>query len=90
MPSAVDWYRLSANAPLSNPGYEWRTRTALLAGDWNMVRWSIEQMPESLRKQPSWLYWHARALKEAGDTTTANQEFESIAPAYNFYGQLAA
>ncbi|CAH2920467.1 MAG: Soluble lytic murein transglycosylase (EC [uncultured Paraburkholderia sp.] len=49
MPSATDWYRLSANAPLSNPAYEWRTRTALLAGDWNMVRWSIEQMPAALR-----------------------------------------
>ncbi|MGF6540675.1 soluble lytic murein transglycosylase [Paraburkholderia youngii] len=89
MPAAVDWFRLSANAPLSNPAYEWRTRSALLAGDWNMVRWSIEQMPESLRKQPSWVYWHARALKQAGDTATANQEFQSIASNFNFYGQLA-
>ncbi|MPW18530.1 transglycosylase SLT domain-containing protein [Paraburkholderia sp. CNPSo 3157] len=90
MPGAVDWYRLSANAPLSNPAYEWRTRVALLAGDWTMVRWSIEQMPPSLRSQPAWVYWHARALKQAGDVTTANQEFESIAQGYNFYGQLAA
>ncbi|MEZ2308690.1 transglycosylase SLT domain-containing protein [Paraburkholderia sp. RCC_158] len=90
MPSAADWYRLSANAPLSNPAYEWRTRTALLAGDWNMVRWSIEQMPAALRNQPSWTYWHGRALKQAGDTTTANQEFESISQGFNFYGQLAA
>ena len=89
MPGAVDWYRLSANAPLSTPAYEWRTRVALLAGDWTMVRWSIEQMPPSLRSQPSWTYWHARALKQAGDVTTANQEFESIAQQYNFYGQLA-
>ncbi|MBN3849244.1 MULTISPECIES: lytic transglycosylase domain-containing protein [Burkholderiaceae] len=89
MPGAVDWFRLSANAPLSNPAYEWRTRSALLAGDWNMVRWSIEQMPESLRKQPSWVYWHARALKQAGDTATASQEFQSISSNFNFYGQLA-
>ncbi|CAG4905475.1 lytic transglycosylase domain-containing protein [Paraburkholderia gardini] len=90
MPAAVDWYRLSANAPLSNPAYEWRTRMALLAGDWTMVRWSIEQMPASLRAQPSWIYWHARALKQGGDTVAANQEFEQIAAGYNFYGQLAA
>ncbi|NML32002.1 lytic transglycosylase domain-containing protein [Paraburkholderia antibiotica] len=90
MPAAVDWFRLSANAPLSNPAYEWRTRSALLAGDWNMVRWSIEQMPDGLRKQPSWVYWHARALKQAGDVDTANQEFQSIASNFNFYGQLAA
>ncbi|WP_233832559.1 lytic transglycosylase domain-containing protein [Paraburkholderia sp. ZP32-5] len=90
LPGAVDWYRLSANAPLSNPAYEWRTRSALLAGDWNMVRWSIEQMPEALRKQPSWVYWHARALKQAGDTAVASQEFTSIAQNFDFYGQLAA
>jgi soluble lytic murein transglycosylase len=90
MPGAVDWYRLSANAPLSNPAYEWRTRTALLAGDWTMVRWSIEQMPAALRSQPAWVYWHARALKQAGDTAQANQEFEQIAPGFNFYGQLAS
>ncbi|WP_244847449.1 lytic transglycosylase domain-containing protein [Caballeronia sp. SL2Y3] len=89
MPSAADWYRLSANAPLSNPAYEWRTRSALLAGDWNMVRWSIEQMPPTLRSQPAWVYWHARAVKQAGDAATASQEFQSIADQYNFYGQLA-
>jgi soluble lytic murein transglycosylase len=90
MPSAVDWYRLSVNAPLSNPAYEWRTRMALLAGDWTMVRWSIEQMPPALRNQPSWIYWHGRALKQAGDTATAAQEFTGIADQFNFYGQLAS
>ena len=90
MPAAVDWYRLSANAPLSNPAYEWRTRMALLAGDWTMVRWSIEQMPPALRAQPAWIYWHARAVKQGGDTVAANQEFEQIAAGYNFYGQLAS
>ncbi|MFM0324929.1 lytic transglycosylase domain-containing protein [Caballeronia glebae] len=89
MPAASDWYRLSANAQLSNPAYEWRTRSALLAGDWNMVRWSIEQMPPALRAQPSWVYWHARAVKQAGDPATANQEFQTIADQYNFYGQLS-
>jgi soluble lytic murein transglycosylase len=90
MPGAVDWYRLSVNAPLSTPAYEWRTRSALLAGDWIMVRWSIEQMPPTLRNQPAWIYWHARALKQAGDTATANQEFGSISDQFNFYGQLAS
>ncbi|TDG07971.1 lytic transglycosylase domain-containing protein [Paraburkholderia guartelaensis] len=89
LPASLGWYRLSANAPLSNPAYEWRTRAALLGGDWTMVRWSIEQMPAALRAQPSWVYWHARALKQAGETGAANQEFASISPGYNFYGQLA-
>ena len=92
-PGAVDWYRLSANAPLSYPAYMWRTRAALLAGDWTMVRWSIEQMPSALRNQPAWVYWHARALEQIGgaeEKAQANQEFTSIASGYNFYGQLAS
>ncbi|TDV08106.1 lytic transglycosylase domain-containing protein [Paraburkholderia caballeronis] len=90
MPAALDWYRLSANAPLSNPAYEWRTRAALLGGDWTMVRWSTEQMPAGLRSQPAWVYWHARAAKQGGDAAQAAQEFQQIAPGFNFYGQLAA
>jgi soluble lytic murein transglycosylase len=89
MPSAVDWYRLSANAPLSNPAYEWRTRSALIAGDWTMVRWSIEQMPPALRGQPAWVYWYARSIAKS-DPQAAEQEYRSIAGRFDFYGQLAA
>ncbi|AUT72977.1 lytic transglycosylase domain-containing protein [Paraburkholderia hospita] len=93
LPGAVDWYRLSANALLSSQAYEWRTRSALLAGDWTMVRWSIEQMPAALRAQPAWVYWYARALKESGDAAdaaAANQAFGKISGTYTFYGQLAS
>jgi soluble lytic murein transglycosylase len=88
-PMADIWYQKSSNAALSNPAYEWRVRAALLAQDWPMVRWGIEQMPDALRNQPAWIYWHARALKQSGDAVTANQEFEKIAGQYGFYGQLA-
>ena len=90
MPSAADWYRLSANAPLSNPAYEWRVRSALVAGDWTMVRWAVEQMPPALRSRPAWVYWHARALAQAGEAQAAEQEYRTIAGQFNFYGQLAA
>jgi soluble lytic murein transglycosylase len=89
LPQAALWYQKSKDAPLTNAAYEWRTRSALLVGDWPMVRWSIEQMPDALRAQPTWIYWHARALKRSGDTLKANQEFEQIAGQFNFYGQLA-
>jgi soluble lytic murein transglycosylase len=89
LPSAVDWFRLSANAPLSYPAYEWRTRSALLAGDWTMVRWSIEQMPAALRNQPAWVYWYGRALEQNGDKAQADQAFEKIDSGIDFYGQLA-
>lgn len=88
-PLASVWYQKSAQAPLSNPAYEWRVRSALLAQNWPMVKWSIEQMPLALRARPSWSYWHARAVKQAGDVVAANQEFEPLLGQYTFYSQLA-
>ncbi|KAG0192358.1 hypothetical protein DFQ28_009459 [Apophysomyces sp. BC1034] len=90
MPKAARWYRLSTGALLTNPADEWRVRSALRAGDWAMVRRSIEQMPAALRAQPAWVYWHARALAQADDKQAAAQEYESIASQFHFYGQLAA
>ncbi|KKB64567.1 lytic transglycosylase [Robbsia andropogonis] len=89
MPAAVDWYRLTANAPLTLGEYEWRTRAALSVQDWTMVRWSIEQMPPVLRDQPVWVYWRARAMQQGGDAASAQTLYQSISNQYNFYGQLA-
>ncbi|MGI4858469.1 MAG: transglycosylase SLT domain-containing protein [Janthinobacterium lividum] len=89
LPSAVDWYRLSVDAPMSNNAFEWRARAALAAQDWTMVRWSIEAMPPALRNQPTWIYWRGRALAQAGDAVGAAALFQSIADQTNFYGQLA-
>ncbi|WP_017920825.1 lytic transglycosylase domain-containing protein [Burkholderia gladioli] len=89
-PMALQYYKQSGGAPLSVPGYEWRVRAALLAGDWPSVRWAIDQMPDELRAQPAWLYWHGRALKQAGDAGGANRDFEQVAGRFDFYGQLAA
>lgn len=89
-PMALQYYKQSGGAPLSVPGYEWRVRAALLAGDWPSVRWAIDQMPDELRAQPAWLYWHGRALKQAGDAGGANRDFEQVAGRFDFYGQLSA
>jgi soluble lytic murein transglycosylase len=89
VPGAVDWYRLSVNAPLSYPAYEWRVRSALAIGDWTMVRWATESMPGALRSRPAWVYWHGRALKALGDPVGAAADFGQISSRFDFYGQLA-
>lgn len=90
MPEALDWYRQADGAVMSQPAYEWRVRSALLAGDWRAVKAWTEAMPASLRGQPAWVYWHGRALRELGDRPGALQDFTQIANQFNFYGQLAA
>lgn len=73
---------------LNDAQREWWIRSALRAADWAAVRQVIESMGDA-RDQPAWRYWHARALKAAGQTVSANQTFLALAREHHYYGQLA-
>ncbi|HWX03449.1 lytic transglycosylase domain-containing protein [Collimonas sp.] len=89
-PQALDyWRQVKNNAPLSGDAYQWRVRSALRGGDWKLVRSGIEAMPATLRSDPTWIYWLARADQADGKVDQAQQQFQSIADQTNFYGQLA-
>jgi soluble lytic murein transglycosylase len=88
-PEAIDYWRNAKDAPLSSEAYQWKTRIALRAGDWKMVRTTIEAMPQALRSDITWTYWLARAQKQDGQNEAAQRLFQSIASNMSFYGQLA-
>ncbi|WP_323507015.1 MULTISPECIES: lytic transglycosylase domain-containing protein [unclassified Glaciimonas] len=88
-PRAVDYWRAAQGAPLSQDGYQWSVRSALRAGDWKLVKSSIEAMPLPLRDDPAWVYWLGRSLMADGRNEQAQKLFQSIADQTNFYGQLA-
>ncbi|HJV81627.1 lytic transglycosylase domain-containing protein [Noviherbaspirillum sp.] len=88
-PDAVVYWHRTAGAPLSLDGYQWKARTALRAGEWKLVKATIESMPASLRKDPAWIYWLGRAQLAEGNKDEAQQLFRSITDQTNFYGQLA-
>jgi soluble lytic murein transglycosylase len=88
-PDAVEYWKKTLAAPLSLDGYQWRVRSALRAGDWALVRSSIEAMPASLKDDSAWVYWLGRAYKQQGRREQADERFQSIAGLTSFYGQLA-
>ncbi len=90
-PRADAWYREAGDVHLSSDGYEWRVRSALRQPniDWKWVNVTIALMPPDLAKDPSWVYWQARAMLALGRPDQANEQFSSIAKGFNFYGQLA-
>ncbi|MGS0742252.1 transglycosylase SLT domain-containing protein [Glaciimonas sp. GG7] len=88
-PQAAAYWRAAQGASLSMDGYEWRVRAALRAGDWKLVKSSIEAMPSTLRDDPTWIYWMGRSLMAEGRNDQAKKLFQSIAEQTNFYGQLA-
>jgi soluble lytic murein transglycosylase len=89
MPEAMDYWRKTKGATLSYEAYQWKVRSALRVGDWDMVRTTVDAMPAALRADPTWVYWLGRALKADGKPEAARKEFTSIADQSGFYSQLA-
>ncbi|WP_374436078.1 transglycosylase SLT domain-containing protein [Inhella sp.] len=104
---AADWFRraLALRAPASEWSEEtlaWAARAALRAkggaGDWELLRQVVQAMPEPLRQDPAWTYWHAQARYraapegEAGEPARreARATLVKLAAPLHFYGQLAA
>jgi len=70
----------------------WRVRAALRAGDWQQVQDGISALSESQLRDPTWIYWRARALLalQAPDAGLRAQALlQSIASPRGFYEQLA-
>ncbi|MBR7800997.1 lytic transglycosylase domain-containing protein [Undibacterium sp. FT137W] len=86
---ALSYWKQADSAHLSLEAYQWRTRMALREGDWKMVKNTIATMPISLKNQPTWIYWHGRALLQEGKKEEALATFASISDQMHFYGQLA-
>ena len=85
-----------ANAPdklLNDEHLAWKVRAALRAGKWAQVLEATAAMSEAQAKEPTWVYWRARALLAPGrsevDRASAHQLLQSIASVRGFYEQLA-
>ena len=87
---ALEWFRASGDAPLTEQQLAWRVRAALRAQDWNEVWASIGAMTPQQQREGAWRYWGARALKMLGRAEEADKLLLPLSGEYNFYGQLAA
>ena len=89
--------RVANDKDLNDDMLGWKTRAALRAGNtpkWNVVESTISHMSPEARKDPTWVYWYARALLAHKKVTPQVQQeatalFESIAGVRGFYEQLA-
>ena len=95
---ALDYFaKVRNDRDLNDDMLGWKARAALRAGNtprWSVVESSIGHMSAEARRDPTWVYWLARALQARRPTTPAlNQEatslLESIAGPRGFYEQLA-
>jgi peptidoglycan lytic transglycosylase len=87
---ALDWYARAGNAPLEDRHLAWKARAGLRAGQWQVVRNSIDRMSSATAHQPAWTYWYGRALAAQGEHVRSRAHFRRIAGHTDFYGLLAA
>ncbi|MYM80858.1 transglycosylase SLT domain-containing protein [Duganella sp. FT50W] len=93
-PETTDYWKRANGAQLSIDQIQWKTRIAMRNGDWRQVENNIRAMPQSLRNDPTWIYWLGRALMARDGVTSqptgeALQLFRGISDQSNYYGQLA-
>ena len=91
-PSTSEYWQKSNGAPLSIDQAQWKARIALRNQDWKTVRATIAAMPASLRSDPTWIYWNARALaaQDGKNAPEVQAAYRSIADRSDYYGLLAA
>ncbi|NYT60464.1 transglycosylase SLT domain-containing protein [Alcaligenaceae bacterium] len=90
--NAIDWYRKSGNAPLTDYNHAWQVRSELRQPriDWNRVDKAIQRMSKRQASETVWMYWQGRALAAQGNKQAATERYQSIASELDFYGQLAS
>ncbi len=88
VPEALKWYAKAGR--LDEDQLAWKVRAALRAGQWEVVRDTIDLMPAGMRHESNWTYWYGRALAATGETVGGRAYFLRIAGQTDFYGLLAA
>jgi soluble lytic murein transglycosylase len=89
-PAALEYFDLVASHDFDDPALEWRTRAAILAGDWKLASKSIVAMSETNRQTARWRYWAARAAAQLHDSSQARRLYESLLSDDNYYSGMAA
>jgi soluble lytic murein transglycosylase len=90
LPGALDFFAQVNAENFDERAHEWHARAALWAGDWTRTAKAIAAMPDSLRTQPRWRYWSARASEQLGEKEAARAGYALVLPTDNWYAVNAA
>jgi soluble lytic murein transglycosylase len=85
--------KVQKDSDLNDDLLAWKVRAALRQGQWPQVLSATQAMSADARKDPTWVYWRARALLTTAHSEGQRQEGQSllrqIASVRGFYEQLA-
>lgn len=85
--------KVQKDSDLNDDLLAWKVRAALRQGQWPQVLSATQAMSAEARKDPTWVYWRARALLSTAHSEAQRLEAQSlmrqIASVRGFYEQLA-
>jgi soluble lytic murein transglycosylase len=85
--------KVQKDSDLNDDLLGWKVRAALRQGQWRQVLTATQAMSPEAQKDPTWVYWRARALTSTAQDSAQRQEAQvllrSIASVRGFYEQLA-
>jgi soluble lytic murein transglycosylase len=88
-PNALAYFERGQREHMHPEHLLWQARAALRAANWPVLLDTIAALPSEQQRDPTWVYWQARALHERGQTAQAHALWQSIASTRGFYEQLA-
>ncbi|MCJ0764872.1 lytic transglycosylase domain-containing protein [Variovorax terrae] len=84
--------KVGKDGDLTDDMLAWKARAALRVGKWPQVLQAVNAMGDDARRDPTWVYWKARALQQHKSPAAAQEAqalLEGIAGPRGFYEQLA-
>jgi soluble lytic murein transglycosylase len=92
--ASVYFANVRQDSDLNDDLLGWKVRAALRMSQWNQVLSATQAMSPEARKDPTWVYWRARALQASLSSDNAQKQeaqrlLRSIASVRGFYEQLA-
>lgn len=75
---------------LEEEEHEWRARSAIKFAQWRDLINFIDDFPQKLKRDSTWLYWTGYALEKISASRQAKDFFTEAARDRSFYGFLAA
>jgi len=69
---------------------QWQIAWYLRQQQWPRVIEVLNELPEDVRRDPSWQYWLARAYEQSGQTEQSEQMLKALAATRGYYGFMAA
>lgn len=85
---AINLFNAHPTESLSDNEFGWKARSYLYYSNWGKLVHVINQMPDTLKNEPVWLYWEATAYHNIGKKDEAHYLFNKIPADYSYYSLL--